>query len=298
MLRWRLLSSFIILAILLSAVVLEHRQVGPAGIWLAPIFLIVTLLGTEEVISLLRNQKHDPIPWAAYIGSVTLALAGCVPLLMKLANSFISAPVVNATNWSLLALALGIILALGGEMARFQRAGQNSIVNASLAIFAMAYVGGLISFLAYLRLEHGLFAFLSVPIVVKLADVGAYAVGRSVGKHKMTPLLSPGKTWEGAVGGVLFGCLGSWLAFWYLLPAMASSSPVVKPSLFAVLAFGLALTAAGMHGDLAESLLKRDMQRKDSSTWLPGLGGVLDVIDSVLVAGPVAYCFWHFGWLR
>lgn len=299
MLRWRLLSSLVILALILSLVALDHRQIGPPGIWLLPLFLLVTILGTEEVISLVRNQKHDPIPWATYIGSLGFALAGCELLVANLLKPYLNVPDFYFTNWPLLALALGVILALGGEMARFQRAGAGSIVNAALAIFAMVYVGGLISFLAKLRLEdevRGLFAFLSVPIVVKLADTGAYATGRLFGKHKMTPLLSPGKTWEGAVGGVLFGCLGSWLAFHYLLPAMTGGSLKI-PGLLAVLAYGLALTAAGMHGDLAESLLKRDMQRKDSSTWLPGLGGILDIIDSVLVAAPIAYVFWHFGWL-
>lgn len=296
MLRWRLLSSFVILSVLLSIVALDHQGIGPPGVWLAPIFVIVTVLGTEEVISLLRNQKHDPIPWATYLGSVALALAGCYVLIAQLLGK----PAASATNWSLLALALGIILAFGGEMARFKRAGEGSIVNTALAIFAMVYVGGLMSFLAKLRLEvnPGLFAFLTVPIIVKLADTGAYATGRMFGRHKMTPLLSPGKTWQGAFGGVLFGCLGSWLAFKFLLPAMQpTTADVATPNLVAILAYGLSLTAAGMHGDLAESLLKRDMQRKDSSTWLPGLGGVLDVIDSVIIAAPVAYFFWQMGWL-
>jgi phosphatidate cytidylyltransferase len=65
----------------------------------------------------------------------------------------------------------------------------------------------------------------------------------------------------------------------------------------AMIGYGIALGIAGMIGDLAESLLKRDMERKDSSTWLPGLGGVLDIIDSVLLAGPVAYAFWAFGFV-
>lgn len=304
MLRWRLLSSLVILALILSLVALDQRQIGPPGIWLAPIFLLVTILGTEEVISLVRTQRHDPLPWATYIGSVALSCAGCEILIANLLRHYLTIaptnPAATPTNWSLLALALGVILVLGGEMARFTRAGQGSIVNAALAIFGMVYVGGLMSFLAKLRLEdeqRGLFAFVSVPIIVKLADTGAYATGRMFGRHKMTPLLSPGKTWEGALGGVLFGCLGSWLAFTYLLPALTGVAPGRIPQLPVILAYGLALTAAGMHGDLAESLLKRDMQRKDSSTWLPGLGGVLDIIDSVLVAAPVAYVFWHFGWL-
>jgi phosphatidate cytidylyltransferase len=162
----------------------------------------------------------------------------------------------------------------------------------------MVYVGGLMMFMAWQRLDHGVFAFLTVPVIVKSGDTGAYTFGRLFGRHKMTPLLSPGKTWEGAVGGIASACLASWLCFTYLQPAMTSiPATTAAPSLVAVLLYGLALTLAGMHGDLAESLLKRDMNRKDSSTWLPGLGGVLDIIDSMLIASPVAYLFWHLGWV-
>jgi phosphatidate cytidylyltransferase len=299
-LRWRLASSFVILALLLTVVVLDHQLVGMGipGVWLAPVFLLITVLGTEEVISLLRSQRHDPIPWATYIGSLALSLAGCISLIVALLGLVTKVPTfVGMTNWSLIALALGIILAFGGEMGRFRRAGEGSVVNTALAIFAMVYVGGLMSFLALLRLEHGMFAFLSVPIIVKLADTGAYTTGRIFGRHKMTPLLSPGKTWEGAVGGVLFGCLGSWFAFNYLRAWIAGLSSITPPPWHVIAAYGLSLSVAGMHGDLSESLLKRDMQRKDSSTWLPGLGGVLDIIDSVIVAAPVAYLFWQSGWL-
>jgi phosphatidate cytidylyltransferase len=299
-LRWRLLSSFVILALLLTVVVLDFRLTGLRipGVWLAPIFLIITVLGTEEAISLLRSQRHDPIPWTTYLGSLALSLAGCGSLIVALINLVWVLPANSqGMNWSLLALALGVILGFGGEMARFKRAGEGSVVNAALAIFAMVYVGGLMSFLALLRLEHGMFAFLSVPIIVKLADTGAYATGRMIGRHKMTPLLSPGKTWEGAAGGLLFGCLGSWFAFAYLRPWMAGVPSMTPPAWYVIAAYGITLSIAGMHGDLAESLLKRDMQRKDSSTWLPGLGGILDIIDSVLIAAPVAYLFWQCGWV-
>lgn len=275
-----------------------HFGVGIAGVWLAPVLLLVTILATEETISLLRNQKHDPIAWVVYTGSLLLALSGCDLLLKQILFRFGFPNYELWAGWPALALAAGVILAFSGEMARFKKAGEGSIVNAALAIFAMVYVGGLMLFLAWQRLHHGTFAFLTIPIIVKSADTGAYFTGRLTGRHKMTPLLSPGKTWEGAVGGLVAGCAASWLCFAILQPRLfPSATPAVMPSLMAVLFYGSALTLAGMHGDLSESLLKRDMQRKDSSTWLPGLGGVLDVIDSMLVAAPVAYLFWNSGWL-
>ena len=299
MLRWRLLSSFVIIGLMVTLVTLDHLRfgVGIAGVWLAPVLLLVTILAAEEVISLLRNQKHDPLAWVVYAGSLALTIAGCDLLIKQILFRFGFPNYQPWEGWPALALAFGVILAFGGEMARFKKAGEGSIVNAALAIFAMVYVGGLMLFLAWQRLHHGTFAFLTIPIVVKFADTGAYFTGRLTGRHKMTPLLSPGKTWQGAFGGVLVGCLASWLCFSVLQPRYFPSSTQIQPPLVAVLLYGLVLTLAGMHGDLAESLLKRDMQRKDSSTWLPGLGGVLDVIDSMLIAAPVAYLFWNTGWL-
>jgi len=299
-LRWRLLSSVIIVGLMVMLIALDHLRfgIGIAGVWLAPVLLLVTLLAAEETISLLRNQKHEPLAWAVYAGSLALALSGCDLLIKQLLMHFGYPSFPRWEGWPALALAFGVILAFGGEMARFKKAGQGSIVDAALAIFAMVYVGGLMLFLAWQRLHHGTFAFLSIPIVVKCADTGAYFTGRLTGRHKMTPLLSPGKTWEGAAGGLVAGCLASWFCFTVLRPScFAGEILASQPPLVAMLLYGLFLTLAGMHGDLAESLLKRDMQRKDSSTWLPGLGGVLDVIDSVLVAAPVAYLFWNTGWL-
>jgi phosphatidate cytidylyltransferase len=131
--------------------------------------------------------------------------------------------------------------------------------------------------------------------VVKSGDTGAYAVGRLVGQHKMSPLVSPGKTWEGAAGAILFAMLAAWLCLTYLPAALGVSDPL--PSWYWVV-FGPTVGLAGLLGDLSESLFKRDMGRKDSSTWLPGFGGVLDVIDAVLFAAPVAYFCWLAGrWL-
>ncbi|HEX3870953.1 MAG TPA: CDP-archaeol synthase, partial [Pirellulales bacterium] len=153
------------------------------------------------------------------------------------------------------------------------------------ATLPMAYVGVLLAFVVLLRLRS-LASLLALIVVVKLCDIGAYTVGRLVGRHKMTPVLSPGKTWEGALGGIVFGCLGAWLALVVLGPRI---SDMTAPSVSTWLRYGIIVSIAGILGDLAESLLKRDLGHKDSSPWMPGFGGVLDIIDSILLATPVAY---------
>jgi phosphatidate cytidylyltransferase len=105
----------------------------------------------------------------------------------------------------------------------------------------------------------------------------------------MAPLISPGKTIEGAVGALATACLAAWIMICHVLP-------LSKPGpWWGWIAFGLLVGAAGILGDLAESLLKRDAGRKDSSTWLPGFGGVLDIIDSLLLSAPVAWFCWASG---
>jgi phosphatidate cytidylyltransferase len=134
---------------------------------------------------------------------------------------------------------------------------------------------------------------LSLILVVKLGDIGAYTLGRLFGRHKMAPVLSPGKTWEGALGAVLAACLGGWLSGFWLVPAMTTATGTVET--WRWLVYGVLVGVFGLLGDLAESLIKRDVGRKDSSTWMPGFGGVLDILDSILFAAPVAYLCWVSG---
>jgi phosphatidate cytidylyltransferase len=155
----------------------------------------------------------------------------------------------------------------------------------------MVYVGVMLRFAVLLRLECGVGAIASWIITVKMGDVGAYTVGRLIGRHKLCPRLSPGKTIEGAVGAVVFTCAGAWASLAWLAPAVMARHP------WAWLPYGLVLGIAGMLGDLAESMLKRDVGLKDSSRWMPGFGGVLDILDSLLLSAPVAWLCWSLGML-
>ena len=121
--------------------------------------------------------------------------------------------------------------------------------------------------------------------VPKGCDIGAYFTGRLIGRHRMTPVLSPKKTWEGAFGGL---ALAIAVAF-----GLNSLGPVIPSGPLGTTAFGLTVGIFGMLGDLAESLIKRDCERKDASAAVPGFGGILDVVDSILFAAPVAYWWLH-----
>ncbi len=195
----------------------------------------------------------------------------------------------------LLAIAAGVLIAFLGEMMRFKQPGGN-IINLTGAIFAIVYIGLLGSFMVMLRIAYGIMAVVSMVIVTKLCDIGAYTVGRLIGKHKMAPSLSPGKTIEGGIGGMAFAVFGAWLSIDVLLP-FATGRPSQTPFI-GVVVYGLLVGLAGAIGDLAESLIKRDVMRKDSGVNVPGFGGFLDIFDSLLIGAPVAFGLWAFHVIR
>ena len=123
--------------------------------------------------------------------------------------------------------------------------------------------------------------------IPKCCDIGAYTAGRMVGRHRMTPVISPGKTWEGLAGGLVTAVAAA-VALNRLGPVLPGEGPA---SDVAAAGFGLTVGGAGVLGDLAESLIKRQYRQKDASHVMPGFGGVLDVVDSILFAAPVAYCW-------
>ena len=151
-------------------------------------------------------------------------------------------------------------------------------------LFGLAYIPALFSYFFYLRAidpAQGAWLVLFLVLVTKMGDAGAYAVGNLIGRHVPFPRISPRKTTEGFAGAVVVSALTALAARDMLGPW--------APSLLATILLGTFLGLCGQLGDLAESLLKRDCQVKDASASFPGLGGVLDVIDSLLFTAPLFY---------
>jgi phosphatidate cytidylyltransferase len=123
--------------------------------------------------------------------------------------------------------------------------------------------------------------------VVKVSDIGAYIIGKKIGRHKMFARISPAKTWEGCAGGIFFGFVTSLLFLWFAV----SKELCINFSLLSAIILGLGLPALGVLGDLCESMLKRAASVKDSGQLMPGLGGVMDTVDSILFAAPALYMY-------
>ena len=302
MLRWRLALGTTFVAALAALCWLDARAETP-GTWLMPLALVLAVLGTQELLGMWSARPQQPLGWAVYLGNIGIVVANLGTIWRP--------AMFGPLGWPAIGLALAIILVFWSEMARYTGPG-GIAERLGLAALALIYVGLMISFLVQLRLlgpdgSWGLAALASLVLIVKLSDIGAYTVGRLVGRHKMAPVLSPGKTMEGAAGALAAALVAAWVSQEWLIPAIVtagSETPTApgdtSPAVSVVPAWGwivagLSLCVAGIVGDLAESLLKRDAGRKDSSNWMPGFGGVLDLIDSLLLAAPVAYLLWSAG---
>ncbi len=162
---------------------------------------------------------------------------------------------------------------------------EESLPSSAVAVLATTYVGLLGGSLIRLRHDfpEGWKLVFFLLLVVWLGDSGAYYVGKKFGKHKLSPVISPKKTVEGLIGGMLTSILTAIVIHFTFFPKF--------PLLHAIVA-GVILSFAGVVGDLAESMWKRSAAVKDSGTLLPGHGGFLDRFDSILFTAPILYCYW------
>jgi phosphatidate cytidylyltransferase len=183
-----------------------------------------------------------------------------------------------------------VIAAFLLEMYRYRQPG-SVVPRLGATVLAVAYLGLLPCFFVQLRFieSHYTGLLLALTILVpKCNDVAAFFTGTFIGQTKMTPLLSPKKTWEGFTGGMIGGTV--------VAVIVSLCAPVFRGGVLEAIAFGLVMGLAGVLGDLAESLIKRDCQTKDASKDIPGFGGLLDVIDSVLFAAPIAFVWFTWAW--
>ena len=160
-----------------------------------------------------------------------------------------------------------------------------------MVVYGALWIGLLLSFyvhLRYLKLggyEYGVQAIFFFLLVVAVSDVSAYYVGKGIGRHKLSKLYSPNKTWEGSIGGFIGGILIAYLCYFL----WAQEFTLLHTGIIAVI-----IVAFGQLGDLAESLFKRSCKVKDAGDVLPGHGGMLDRIDSMLIAIPAFYWYIYF----
>ena len=299
MLKTRLIASAIIISFLSGVIYLDvaHPLAGVGGLWLVPLLLTASLMAGSELAGMCTEGGLSVNKKIVLIGIAVIQLITTIPLLMDAGSGYPEDCPIGRAGWPGVGLAAAFGLLVLTEMIYFKEPGGvvGRICNSTMVVL---YAGFMPSFMILIRTfdgggELGVVALISLVAIPKISDSAAYFTGKSIGKHKLAPKLSPGKTIEGAVGAVIGGCLGAWLFFDLLAPKLASGVEELDP--WQWLVYGFILTITGMLGDLAESLIKRDMQTKDSSSWLPGLGGILDVMDSITLSAVPAYLCWVSG---
>jgi phosphatidate cytidylyltransferase len=265
-----MLKRRVVTGILLSAVSLVCIFVKPLFVAVA---VVLIALGLYEIFTLMEKKG---VPMYKYFG-ITLGII--IPLSTYLRFQM-------TKGWELLfiSLALGTMFVL--QFSR--RQSTNAVLGISGTIFGIFYIAWFFNFLIKVRMmDHGLALAGFVILVTKGADIGAFVVGSRWGRHSLIPRISPNKTVEGAVGAVVFAAV------------LAVASKIFLPDwlVFSVpnlVILGVVMGALAILGDLSESLIKRDCGVKDSGNLLPGMGGILDAIDSLLFVAPAFYFFINF----
>ena len=287
----------VVTAVVLIPVVLALVLWAPIAV-LALIAALVALLAVQELLKLSEAYGIRPFRWPTYIfvGVFFLLLAvnpaGRTPL--------VSAANLVGTSAFLAAFATFLFLVVGMRRADLS----TSFPAAMVSAFAFAYIALPMGFLVQLRQQwSGAFLLLYLLLIVWAGDIFAYFAGRAVGRHLMSPRVSPKKTWEGAVASLLASVgigvllyhyalpISTMLLNWHLIQPRDGLFALQQEPLWPIVLRSALINLAAQLGDLVESLIKRGAGVKDSGTLLPGHGGMLDRVDALLFAAPV---LWYY----
>jgi len=282
MLKHRLFYGILMTLFFTGIVVLDdpaQRWVGlPAGTILALLIAILIILAQLELANLatatplLASGKRQG-------GKIFIPVSSFASIL--LATTWYWPQFIEVSPHTYLFFVMAFTLS-GLFLYQYAFYGTTDVLaNCGVNCFSIIYLGLLSGFVLAIRIDFGLWPFLMFIFVVKCSDIGAYAIGTLFGKHKFSPKISPGKTWEGMAGAAATA----------MLVALAFAAGFDIMVWWLALIFGLCFACIAQAGDLAESMIKRDAEHKDSGNKVPGFGGVLDIVDSPLAAAPFAYLF-------
>lgn len=301
MLKHRLLMSVLLIPATIGLFVWDHH-LGPS----APVlFVIVMAIATRcvwELVTLFRTAGLQPNLGVTTSCVAVLLIAAWWPHLpIEFAFQETIITTISEPGRPAFFQVFGLIsaLLLAHAVFRYPLASSRQglggdVATMSVELLIVTYIGLLLAITCQLRWlgkpVMGYFSLGAVVIATKMGDVGAYTFGRLIGGPKMTPRLSPGKTWSGGVGHLVTAGLSSMLWLVWLGPEVSAHWSAWNP--VSAFVFGVLVGFAGLIGDLVESLIKRDVGVKDAPTLLPGFGGLLDLMDSLLLAGPVACGLW------
>jgi phosphatidate cytidylyltransferase len=277
----RLLSSVILWAVVLGAMFSGNKVLSNTVF--ITIMLVLTGFGLAEFYDLAGKRALVCFRKWGVVGGVLLVFFTFLHFTGSLGISGTPARVNDFETSFLILFVLGLSV-----LQLYSRAPHCGLSAIATTLFGLMYVAWLLNFIQkinYFPGVEGPFYVLYFILVTKLSDTGAYVVGSLFGKHKMIPRISPGKTWEGFAGALIISALAS-LAYAHFARAHLAGMTMLH-----ALVLGVTLGAAAVVGDLIESLFKREAGVKDSGRYFPGIGGILDLVDSLLFNAPLMYLY-------
>jgi phosphatidate cytidylyltransferase len=279
----RLASTIVLWAIIITALFSGHRLISDYVFLFIMVFL--GLSGLIEFYGLVEKRDLVCFRWCGILGGVLLMVGTFLHLTGHLGINDSPSRANDFETSFLILFVLG--LCVRQLVSRSNTAG---ILAISTTLFGLMYVPWLLNFIQKINFfpgieDNGKFYVLYFVVVTKFSDTGAYVVGSLIGRHKMIPRISPGKTWEGFGGAIVVSTAASLVFVHFLGHKMAGMN-----TLHAVL-LGVVLSSTAVVGDLIESLFKREAGVKDSGGLFPGIGGILDLLDSLLFNAPIMYLY-------
>jgi len=277
----RLISSLILWTVVLTALFSSNKQLSDYVFLVIMVFLAAT--GLIEFYGLV--EKRDMVCFKEWgiLGGILLMVGTFLNLTGRLGTTGSPARVNDFETSFLILFVLGLCL-----RQFFSRSNTAGILAIATTLFGLMYVPWLLNFIQKINFFPGVdghYYLLYFVLITKFSDTGAYSVGSLIGRHKMIPRISPGKTWEGFGGAILFSTLASLLFNRFLghkMFGMTWQHSIV---------LGIILSVSAVVGDLIESLFKREAGVKDSGKLFPGIGGILDLLDSLLFNAPIMYLY-------
>jgi phosphatidate cytidylyltransferase len=280
-LRHRLLLGPVLIAAMILISWLDQtleRRGMPPGSALFPVMVLASVMASRELSRILKDKGIQASKRVMTTASITGLLVSCIvpetwPATLAVAavsSAAVGALLISLRFYSRHRTVEGAVAAAGGTLLSF------------------VYLGLMFGFVLAIRRHHSVWLLLWIILTTKSSDIGAFATGKAIGRHKLILWLSPGKTWEGLFGGIALSAIVGAAGLWCLKQFDLVSPERVPPAWTGAVA-GLIFGLTGVIGDLIASLFKRDAGLKDAGHVLPGFGGVIDVLDSALLVAPVAF---------
>jgi len=285
----RLITTVILWTVILAALFSSSTLISDGVFILIMIFLATA--GLAEFYGLVEKRNLVCFKWCGLLGGVLLMVGTFLQLTGEIATitggyvgNYDSPARPNDFETGFI-----ILFVLGLCVRQFvSRSNTAGILAISTTLFGLMYVPWLLNFIQKINFfpgVNGRIYVLYFIIVTKFSDTGAYLVGSLIGRHKMIPRISPGKTWEGFGGAIFLSTMTSLVFVHFLGGKMAGMND------FQAVVLGVLLSSTAVIGDLIESLFKREAGVKDSGGLFPGIGGILDLLDSLLFNAPIMYLY-------